>query len=382
MRAIYAFSGDPITYGHIDIVKRAARTYSDVVVAIGENPDKSGRYLFSAKERLRMAEYALKDIPNVTCHIMTGLLAEYAYRHGFDVIIRGVRNTSDLEGELTFFAVNQSLHPAVDTVFLPTQPKFSHISSSVVKAIVAEGGDASSYCPLPIKEMMERRMGHKMFIGVAGGIAAGKSCFANDLVDELKKHAAASYISLDNIGHFILSSSDKALYLKTRQMICREFGNDLMNEDTSINRKALGRVVFNNAGALKTLNVIMRGPMLARLYEETHATPSGIIVLEGAILVEANWGKVVNNNVILVDAPEESRIKRLVERDNISPQEAQEKINRQVGAEERKAMLEKNIKRSGWGRYWEFMNTSETIDCSQIMTDILTKWNSGVMESL
>jgi len=157
MRAIYAFSGDPITYGHIDIVKRAAKTYSDVVVAIGENPDKSGSYLFTAGERLAMAELALRDIPNVTCQIMKGLLAEFSYRHGFDVIIRGVRNAGDLEGEMTFFAVNQSLHPTVDTVFLPTQPKLSHISSSVVKAIISEGGDASKYGTQDTQNQNHRR---------------------------------------------------------------------------------------------------------------------------------------------------------------------------------------------------------------------------------
>ena len=94
MRAIYAFSGDPITYGHIDIAHRAARTYSEVVVAIGENPQKVGDYLFTSDERLALSQQCFDGLDNVSCVRFTGLLAEYAYRNDFDFIVRGVRNNS------------------------------------------------------------------------------------------------------------------------------------------------------------------------------------------------------------------------------------------------------------------------------------------------
>lgn len=374
MRAIYAFSGDPITYGHIDIVRRAARTYDEVVVAIGENPEKTNRYLFPRDERLEMTERALGEIENVTCALMDGLLAEYSYRHGFDVIIRGVRNNTDLEGELVLFAANQMLHQSVDTVFFPTKPELSHISSSVVKAIVAEGGDVSRYCPLFVKERLERRLLGKVFIGVAGGIAAGKTLFAQCLIKELQKTVVASYISLDSVGHFVLSDSPKAIYRKTRERICREFGDELMLDDGSIDRKALGKIVFNDSRTLKLLNRIMREPMLARLYEETRATPEGITVLEGAILVEGNWSRIVNNRVILVDADEETRLNRLLKRNRLSKQEAEVKIKRQMDAQDRRSMLQRTIRRDGWGHCWEFRNTEPKIDCSGLAREILDIW--------
>ena len=84
MRAIYAFSGDPITYGHIDIAQRAARTYSEVVVAIGENPQKIDDYLFTSDERLALAQQCFDGLDNINCVRFTGLLAEYAYRNDFD----------------------------------------------------------------------------------------------------------------------------------------------------------------------------------------------------------------------------------------------------------------------------------------------------------
>ena len=90
----------------------------------------------------------------------------------------------------------------------------------------------------------------------------------------------------------------------------------------------------------------------------------------------------VNNNVILVDAPEESRIKRLIDRDAISRDEAIAKINRQVDADERKTMIERNINLAGWGRYWEFYNDKDDLDCAPIAADILDKWNAGVIDAL
>ena len=376
MRAIYAFSGDPITFGHIDIVKRAARTYSELVVAIGENPAKQGKYLFDAEERLKMVQYALRDTPNISCKIMRGLLAEYAYRHGFEVIVRGVRNNSDLEGELAFFAINQTLHPSTDTVFLPTKPELSHISSSVVKAIVTEGGDASQCCPLYVKEALERRLLDKMFIGVAGGIASGKSTFANQLVTVLGKEATTTYVSLDQIGHYVLSSTPKELYRKTRQQVCQAFGDELRQSDDSIDRRALGKIVFHDERALSELNQIMREPMLARLYEEALATPSGIIILEGAILVEGNWSRLVNNNVILLDASPETRLKRLVDRDGVTQEEARAKIDRQIGSRDRKTMLDRNIRKYGWGKCWELQNDSDEIYFADLAEEILAKWNA------
>ncbi len=371
MRAIYAFSGDPITFGHIDIVQRAAHTYDELVVAIGENPEKSGHYLFSCEERLAMAGHALSHIPNVSCVTFNGLLGEYAYRHGFDVIVRGVRNASDLEGELVLFSVIESLHPVVDMVFFPARPELAHISSSIVKAVVREGGDASDYCPLHVKQRLEERLLQRTFVGVAGGIAAGKTYFAKRLVETLREQTDATYISLDEVGHYVLSTAEKAIYRNTRKRIARVFGNDVMHQDSSIDRRALGHIVFNEPLALKRLNQIMREPMLARLYEQTRDIPRGVVVLEGAILVEGHWTRIVNNNVILVDAPEDVRVKRLIDDRSATPDEARTKIARQPTAEDRKAAMQQCIDEARAGRIWEVNGGGDPIDYNAIAGDIL-----------
>jgi pantetheine-phosphate adenylyltransferase len=371
MRSIYAFSGDPITYGHIDIVRRAARTYDEVVVGIGENPSKVGRYLFTTDERLDFARRCLEDLANVRCVSFQGLLAEYAYLNGFDVIVRGVRSGADLEHELIQFDVNHSLHSSVDTVFFPARREMAHISSGVVKAIVREGGDVSDYCPLIVKEALERKILGKFRIGLAGGIAAGKTYFARRLVEALQADGrTASYVSLDAVGHFVLSDAADPIYASTRQTICDEFGAELAEPDSSINRQKLGKIVFADARALDRLNAIMREPMLARLYHETRALPPGIVVIEGAILVEANWTDLVNNNVVLVDAPLEMRCERLMDRSGIDRDEAMSKIMRQIAQPERLAILNQRIDRDGWGRLWEIDDSGDNTLLNGLVTEL------------
>ncbi len=352
MRALYAFSGDPITYGHIDIVERAARTYDEVLVAIGENPAKSGRYLFTSQERLIMARDCLKHLPNVDVKVFSGLLGEYAFRHGFDVIIRGVRNNSDLEGELVLYNVVESLHNDLEMVFYPTRRHLSHISSGVVKAIVNEGGDVSAYCPLRVKEELERRILGRYTVAVAGGVASGKTFLAKRLVNLLNQQVKATYVSLDSIGHYILSDSQDSLYRATRQRIADQFGSGVMHKDDTIDRRTLGRIVFSDHHALDALNNIMRDPMLARLYEETSQLNNGIVVIEGAIIVEANWTNLVNNNVILVNASIDIRRSRLMERSKIDGDEADNKISRQISPEERQHIMEARIQDHDWGQLW------------------------------
>jgi pantetheine-phosphate adenylyltransferase len=371
MRAIYAFSGDPITNGHIDIVARAARTYDHVTVAIGDNPRKSGLYLFNRDERLQMIRHSLRHIPNVAVTAFDGLLAEYAYRSGFDVIVRGVRNNTDLEGELVLFAVNESLHPTLDTVFFPARGSLAHIASSVVKAIVAEGGDVSDYCPLHVKEALERRIRSRFMVAVAGGIAAGKTWVARELAERLALHVPATYISLDEVGHYVLGPSEAPIYRTTRQRVAERFGADVIQKDGSVDRRLLGRRVFSDRQDLNDLDAIMREPMLTRLYEETSAVSKGIIVLEGAIIVEAGWTNLVSNNVVLVDAPDDLRLARLIERNQLPKDEAQGKIDRQLPQQRRLDLLNQAVAERTWGRIWQLSSPPSDEELDRVTQEIV-----------
>ena len=112
--------------------------------------------------------------------------------------------------------------------------------------------------------------------------------------------------------------------------------------------------------------------MLARLYEQTRESPVGVVIIEGAILVEAKWTNLVNNNVILVDAPKEVRLQRLISRSDIDEQEALAKIDRQISKNERKTMLEQRINEFRWGRLWTINNDEQSLKIDHIVDEIVS----------
>ena len=142
MKSIYPGTFDPITVGHLDIIKKAAETCGEIVVAIGHNPDKTNT-MFDLETRKRMIEEATKEFENVTVEHFSGLLVDYCNSVGSKTIVRGFRAVSDVEYELAVGYANESLDDSINTVFFMPKVKNSFISSSTFRAIHKEGGDAS-----------------------------------------------------------------------------------------------------------------------------------------------------------------------------------------------------------------------------------------------
>ncbi|QTA38648.1 pantetheine-phosphate adenylyltransferase [Thermosipho ferrireducens] len=156
MKAIYPGSFDPITYGHIDIVERAARIFSEIYVVVMENKRK--KYMFSLEERIDMIENCTKHIHNVRIDFFKGLLIDYVKDKEIDVVIRGLRAVTDFEYELQMAMANKEMCPHADTIFLMTDKKFSFISSSLVKEVAYFGGDISRWVP----EYVEKKLIQKI----------------------------------------------------------------------------------------------------------------------------------------------------------------------------------------------------------------------------
>jgi len=132
-------SFDPVTYGHIDIFKRASALFDHVYVTVLNNPDK--RALFTVEERVKLLEDAVKDLPNITVDCYDGLVVEYARKKGAIAIVRGLRAVTDFEFEFKLAAMNRNLEPSIETVFMMTSSEYSFISSSSVKEVASLGGD-------------------------------------------------------------------------------------------------------------------------------------------------------------------------------------------------------------------------------------------------
>ena len=154
-KAMYPGSFDPITNGHLDIIKRASKIYDEVIVAIMENVAK--KETFSAIERRSLIESCIKDMPNVRVIIGEGLTIKLAKKEGCSIIIRGIRAVADYEYELSLATTNMKLDDEIETVFLVARPEFSFMSSSIAKEIAHYDGDISGLIPEIIKdEVLDR----------------------------------------------------------------------------------------------------------------------------------------------------------------------------------------------------------------------------------
>ena len=145
-KALYAGSFDPVTNGHLNMIERAAGMYDSLTVAVAVNPHKAG--LFTFDERVEIIKKVTSHIPNVTVDRFGGLLADYVNEHGFAAYVRGLRATTDFENELQMAQMNALLFTGnTETVFLMTDPKYSFISSSLIKEVASLGGSVNDLVP-------------------------------------------------------------------------------------------------------------------------------------------------------------------------------------------------------------------------------------------
>ena len=155
-RAVYPGSFDPVTYGHLDVIKRASEMFDVLVVSVLNNKMKSP--LFSVEERVKILKEATKDIPNVEVDSFTGLLINYAAEKQIHVAVRGLRAITDFEYELQIAQTNRNLSQgALDTVFLTTSLEYAYLSSSSVKEIASFGGDISECVPDFVAALMKEK---------------------------------------------------------------------------------------------------------------------------------------------------------------------------------------------------------------------------------
>ena len=155
-RAVYPGSFDPVTYGHIDVIKRSAQLVDELVVAVLQNSKKNP--LFSVEERVNILRKVTNDISNIRIESFDGLSIDFVRRCEAQFLVRGLRAITDFDYELQMSQTNRIMAPDVDTIFLTTSLEYAYLSSSTVKEVALYGGDITKFVPDVVRDEIERKM--------------------------------------------------------------------------------------------------------------------------------------------------------------------------------------------------------------------------------
>lgn len=155
-KAVYPGTFDPITLGHEDLVRRAARLFDHVILAVADSRTK--RPLFTLAERIAMAQTALGDVKNVSIEGFSGLLMGFAQQHGARVVVRGVRAVSDFDYEFQLAGMNRKMYPDVETVFMTPGEEYMFLSATLVREISVLGGDVSKFVSPLVAERLKAKI--------------------------------------------------------------------------------------------------------------------------------------------------------------------------------------------------------------------------------
>ena len=156
--AIYPGSFDPITLGHLNIIKRAAVCFDKLIVCVMVNSEKVNRGLFTPEERVELIRREVAKMPNVEADCSSTLIAEYARQKRACTLVKGLRAVSDYENELQMALINRKLNPRLETMFLPSSAKYTYVSSSMVKEMARYGAELSDFVPREIIGDVQRKM--------------------------------------------------------------------------------------------------------------------------------------------------------------------------------------------------------------------------------
>ncbi len=358
-RAIYPGSFDPITFGHINIIERAATQFDEVIIAIGINPSK--KYTLPLNKRLNIIKYIFRHNPKINVVSFSGLLADYAYEQQIGTIIKGIRDATDFNYEQLLHEITITQQHGLETVEFIADQQLRHVSSTAAKELVKFHGLVNNYVPLIVKQELDKTINKQTIIGVTGTIGVGKSFVTDKLVEVLsKQNITAHNIDLDKIAHEILSTASEPVYVSIRNDIIKKF-NLLPMADGSIDRKQLGRIVFNHSNELEKLNLMLRQPLLTKI-RKSMADKEGYLFLNGALLIEGGWTHLCNNNVILVRlSSKDTHFKHLLNR-GLSVEQIESRLQSQYSTHKKESILESQIEKDDWGSILNFFNYEDSID--------------------
>ncbi|HTK04077.1 MAG TPA: dephospho-CoA kinase [Candidatus Eisenbacteria bacterium] len=358
-RGLVALSADPVTYGHVDLIRRAAEKCRELVVMVANNDRKLGSYTFTLAERSAMVERAVAEagIGGVRVVGSSGLLVDVYLKEGCDRLFRGVRNEKDVDFEEEQATLNCMILPAIDGHFdyVQADPKLKLVSSTMVKMFVQRQLDVDKFVPMFVKQALEERLLGQYRVTVTGGIAVGKSWVASELARQAKASGVqASHVNVDQLLREVYDEDSEGAK-DIREALAKRFGDPILTADRkTVDRKRLAEALFvRGADIHRQFVTELTMPHVARKYREALTPLKGLVVVEWAQSAEMDMGTWTNDNVIVVDSPtrEAFRVMRNIPKDRA---EVMDEI--QWPAARKAEFLEERARRDKSGRVISYAN--------------------------
>ncbi len=309
-RGLVALSADPVTFGHLDLVGRAAAKCRELIVLVANNDRKLGSYCFPLDERTKMVERAVAEagIGNVRVVGSSGLLVDVYLHQGCDRLFRGVRNDKDIDFEEEQAKLNCMILPSIEGrfEFVQADPNLKLVSSTLVKAFVDLYLDVDKFVPMFVKRALEEKRLSQFRITVTGGIAVGKSWVAAELARQATVAGpGAVHINVDQLLRDVYDEASTGAQL-VRNTLAERFGDNILSPDgMSVDRRRLAEWLFvRGADEHRKFVTDLTMPHVARKYREAVAGRKGVVIVEWAQTAEMDMGPWTNNNVIVVDSPD------------------------------------------------------------------------------
>ena len=363
-RVLYVGSFDPFTLGHYDVYLRACSIFGKENVDVGVGKSGSKTAMFSQGEKTKIIHSYGVDYSNIVNP--SGLTVDFAVMNGYTHIVKGIRNFADFDYELAQFEVGLAVQNKIDTLLLPSNPKTANVSSSIVKELVKNGGIVTDYVNLFTKQCLELK-NKRLLIGVTGGIACGKSTMCHNLTQFDSHDVQITTIDFDMIAKRLFEGNTS---------LSNSFLSDVSREFGTINRKELGVFLFKDKSKLDRYNSLIRNPMLTEL-RLALSKLTGVVLIEGALLVEFNMTDIVNDEIIFVDQPDDKIIMdRLYER-GMSTQSAKDRLSAQLKTCEKKELFHDIINHRAFKK--NYMKFDDKLTTTEIGRFIISEYNRIIL---
>lgn len=370
---IYAGSFDCFHNGHANIVKRALKAFDLVLILVANNPKK--KYTLDIKQRIGIINKHIEQIQSplhshskIRVEVLpdTTLVSDYAREAGIESILKGIRNIQDTEYEKMLHEITVSQENGIDTFVLFSDPNDQKISSSAIKELIKYNADVRGYIPLYTKQQMEITQNKQYILGVTGGIGCGKSTIT-DLFGKIKNfnNTPVINVDMDTISHRLTYSTDydkNQEVVELRNKVRELLGVNVVSSGQHIHdtllRDKLREKVFSDASFRTVLNNLYK-PVMIREIRKQISGRQGLIIINGALLIDLDMQYLCNNNVIIVTAPPHEVCERLSKRGH-TLEEINLRRNAQLGDVEKHHYLLKSIEKDNHGKFNIITNSDKS----------------------